>query len=41
LAALGAEVTPVHERPIGLEAAIAAGAAPLIECGERLARSVS
>jgi glycerate kinase len=41
LAALGAEVIPVHERPIGLEAAIAAGAAPLIECGERLARSVS
>jgi glycerate kinase len=41
LAALGAEVIPVHERPIELEAAIAAGAAPLIECGERLARSVS
>jgi glycerate 2-kinase len=41
LAALGAEVIPVHGRPIELEAAIAAGAAPLIECGERLARSIS
>jgi glycerate 2-kinase len=40
LAAAGAEVIPVHEGPIELEAAIAAGAAPLIECGERIARSL-
>ena len=40
LAALGAEVVPVHPAPIEVEAAIAAGAAPLIECGERLARSI-
>lgn len=39
LAALGAEVVAVHERPIPLDAAIAAGAAPLVECGARLARS--
>jgi glycerate kinase len=41
LAVLGAEVIAVHEQPIELEAAIAAGAAPLIECGERLARSIT
>jgi glycerate 2-kinase len=40
LGALGAEVVPVHPVPIEVEAAIAAGAAPLIECGERLARSI-
>jgi glycerate kinase len=39
LAALGAEVVAVHERPIPLDAAIAAGAAPLVDCGARLARS--
>lgn len=39
LAALGAEVVAVHERPIPLDAAIAAGAAPLVACGARLARS--
>ena len=39
LAALGVEVVPVHERPIALDAAIAAGAAPLVDCGTRLARS--
>jgi glycerate kinase len=40
LAAVGAEVVPVHPGPIEVEAAMAAGAAPLIECGERLARSI-
>ncbi len=40
LAALGAEVVPVHEAPIPLEEAIAAGVAPLVACGERLARAV-
>jgi glycerate 2-kinase len=40
LARLGVEVVPVHERPIAVEDAIAAGAAPLVACGERLARSV-
>lgn len=40
LAGLGAEVYPVHERPIPLAEAIAAGAVPLVACGERLARSV-
>ena len=40
LAALGADVVPVHEAPIAVETAIAAGAAPLIDCGERLARSI-
>jgi glycerate 2-kinase len=37
LAALGVEVVPVHQRPIALEDAIAAGVAPLVACGERLA----
>jgi len=40
LSAIGAEVVPVHEAPVELEAAIAAGAAPLIACGERLARAI-
>jgi glycerate 2-kinase len=40
LAAIGADVVPVHQTPIALEAAIAAGAAPLIACAERLARSI-
>ena len=40
LAAVGAEVVPVHENPVGLDEAIAAGAAPLIACGERLARTI-
>jgi glycerate kinase len=35
---LGVEVVPVHERPIPVAEAIALGAAPLIACGERLAR---
>ena len=41
LAALGAEAVPVHLEPIALDAAIAAGSAPLVACGERLARSVA
>ena len=40
LAKLGVEVVPVHEQPIALDDAIAAGAAPLVTCGERLARSI-
>ena len=40
LAALGVEVVAVHEVPIPLEEAIAAGVGPLVACGERLARSV-
>ncbi len=40
LAAVGAEVVPVHEVPIALDEAIAAGAAPLIACAERLARTI-
>ena len=41
LAAVGAVAVPVIERPISVEAAMAAGAAPLERCGERLARLVS
>jgi glycerate kinase len=37
LARFGATVVPVWEQPVPLEVAMAAGAAPLIECGERLA----
>ena len=40
LEALGAEVVAVHERPIPLDEAIAAGVRPLVACGERLARSL-
>ncbi len=40
LEALGVEVVAVHELPIPLADAIAAGPAPLIACGERLARHV-
>lgn len=39
LARLGVEVVPVWERPVPVEEAMAAGAAPLVACGERLARS--
>ena len=39
LSALGVDVVAVHERPIALEVAMAAGAAPIVACGERLARS--
>jgi glycerate kinase len=38
LAPLGVEVVPVHERPVPLDTAMALGGAPLIACGERLAR---
>ena len=41
LAALGAVAVPVSERPQSVEAAMAAGVAPLERCGERLARLVS
>jgi glycerate kinase len=41
LAAFGVEVVPVHEHPISLVDAIAAGAAPLVACGERLARRIA
>jgi glycerate kinase len=37
LGRLGATVEPVWERPVPLEDAIAAGAAPLIACGARIA----
>jgi glycerate kinase len=37
----GAEAVPVHEQPVTLEVAIAAGAAPLVACGERLARRLT
>jgi glycerate 2-kinase len=37
LAALGTDVVPVHPHPVPLADAIAAGAAPLVACGERLA----
>ena len=38
---LGVEVVPVHERPITVADAIALGAAPLVACGERLARRLA
>jgi glycerate kinase len=38
LAQLGAVVVPVTERPISLEEAMAAGAAPVVRAGERVAR---
>ena len=40
LAAVGAVVVPVSERPQSVEEAMSAGAAPLERCGERLARLV-
>jgi glycerate kinase len=40
LATVGATVIPVAERPQSVEEAMAAGAAPLERCGERLARLV-
>jgi hypothetical protein len=36
-----AVVASVTEQPMSLEAAMAAGPAPLVRCGERLARLVS
>ena len=41
LAAVGAVAVPVSERPQSVEAAMAAGTAPLERCGERLARLAS
>lgn len=41
LATVGAESVAVHDRPISLEAAVAAGAAPLEDCAERLARRIT
>ena len=41
LDAVGAVVVPVTERPQTVEQAMAAGAAPLERCGERIARLVS
>jgi glycerate 2-kinase len=40
LVAVGARVVPASDPPIPLAEAIAAGAAPLVRCGERLAREV-
>jgi glycerate kinase len=40
LAAVGAVAVPVAERPQSVDAAMAAGAAPLERCGERLARLI-
>lgn len=37
---LGVEVVPVWPRPVPLVEAMAAGAAPLVECGARLARGL-
>ncbi|MBI2777111.1 MAG: glycerate kinase [Chloroflexi bacterium] len=37
LARLGCEAVPVWERPVPLAQAMAAGAAPLVECGARMA----
>ena len=41
LAPFGAVVVPVSERPGSIEEAMAAGAAPVERCGERIARLVS
>ena len=41
LAEVGATAVPVVERPMSIEESMAAGAAPLERCGERLARLVS
>jgi glycerate kinase len=41
LAEVGAVAVPVSERPQTVEEAMAAGTAPLVRCGERLARVVS
>jgi glycerate kinase len=41
LAPLGVVVVPVVERPQSIEEAIAAGADPVIRCGERIARLIS
>ncbi|HJW22354.1 MAG TPA: glycerate kinase, partial [Candidatus Limnocylindrales bacterium] len=41
LAALGAIVVPVHRQATPVEEAMAAGAAPVEACGERIARRLS
>jgi glycerate kinase len=41
MAAVDAVAVPVVERPQTIEAAMAAGAAPLERCGERIARLVT
>lgn len=41
LAEFGATAVPVHDQPITLEAAMAAGAAPIEACAERLARTIA
>ena len=41
LAAVGATAVPVSDPPIPVEASIAAGAAPVERCGERLARLIA
>ncbi|HXI46894.1 MAG TPA: glycerate kinase, partial [Candidatus Acidoferrales bacterium] len=41
LTGLGARAVPVHEQPIPVEVAMAAGAAPVEACGERLARDIT
>ena len=41
LAPLGVEVVPVHPQAVPLAEAMAAGAAPLVACGERLARAAT
>jgi glycerate kinase len=41
LEGLGAAAVPVHEPAVSVEAAIAAGAAPVEACGERLGRRMS
>jgi glycerate kinase len=39
LEGVGANVVPVHDRPVTVEAAMAAGAAALVDCGRRLAEN--
>jgi glycerate kinase len=39
LAAVGAQAIPVWETPVPLDVALAAGEAPLADCGERLGRA--
>ena len=41
LAALGCDVVPVHQHALPVAEAMAAGAAPVIACGERLARGAT
>jgi glycerate kinase len=41
LGRFGASVVPVWEQPVPLEVAMAAGAAPLIECGARIAGAMN